>query len=385
MKPCQRKEERTMQTHSKSLLATTSALGLVAFLAMPAHATEAFSLEALIEAAKAEAPITVYSSTGKIVGQVESFVAEFDVPATGVKVSTDSQVELVIREYEANNVRGDVILLGDVPSGVLELLPRGYVESWVPTDLADKIPAHFHDPFVVSNDGTVFAYNTSIEENCPIDNIWALTEEEWRGRLALQDPLGRAALLDWFNQMETHMDDAVATAYEAYFGAPLQTEEQSATAAWVAALAANGPLLTDSDQGISDAVGTPGQATSFVGIISSAKFRDNAERGYALGLCAGVAPVSGYMTPTLAVINARTQSPNAARLMVRYLATPEGMAPQMIDGKMPTNVDAVLPADEPSGIGAVLDQIYPFDAATAAQDWGARQDWQDIWRIHYRR
>lgn len=308
-----------------------------------------------------------------------------------MKVSTDAQVELVIREYEANNVRGDVILLGDVPSGVLELLPRGYVESWVPTDLAtdlaDKIPARFHDPFVVSNDGTVFAYNTSIEESCPIDNIWALTEEEWRGRLALQDLLGRAALLDWFNQMETHMDDAVAAAaaYEAHFGMPLQTEEPSATAAWVAALAANGPLLTDADQGISDAVGTVGQSTSFVGIISSAKSRDNAERGYALGLCAGVAPVSGNMTPTLAVINARTQSPNAARLMVRYLATPEGMAPQMINGKMPTNVDAVLPADEPSGIGAVLDQIYLFDAATAAQDWDARQDWQDQWRIHYRR
>lgn len=375
-----------MHKATRHTLRTTVPAVILAMLASTqARAGEAFSLDALIEAARAEPPITVYSSTGKIVGQAQSFVAAFGVQATGVKVSTDSQVELVIREYEADNVRGDVILLGDVPSGVLELLPRGYVESWVPTDLADRIPAHFHEPFVVTNDGAVFAYNAALEQSCPIDNIWALTEEAWRGRFVLQDPLGRAALLDWFNQLETHMDDAVAQAYQAHFDRPLETTEPSATAAWVAALAANGPLLTDSDQGISDAVGTPDQPTSFMGLISSAKFRDNAERGYALGLCAGINPVSGYMTPTLAVINARTRSPNAARLFVRYMATPEGMAPQMIDGKMPTNIDAVLPDDEPSGIGAVIDQIHAFNAATAAADWDARQDWQDHWRIHYRR
>ena len=85
------------------------------------------------------------------------------------------------------------------------------------------------------------------------------------------------------------------------------------------------------------------------------------------------------------MINSRTSSPNAARLFVRYMTTPEGMAPQMVDGKMSTNMEAQMPADEPSGLGAVLDEIYAFDASTSADDWDARQDWQDLWRIHYRR
>jgi iron(III) transport system substrate-binding protein len=373
-------------TRASRFLQRASASVILALAGIaPAAAEEAFDLEALIEAARAEAPINVYSSTGKIVGMAEAFTAKYGVEATGIKVSTDSQVELVLREAEAGNVRGDVILLGDVPSGVLELLPRGYVESWVPPDLAEKIPARFQEPLVVVNSAAVWAYNTDLHDACPVDNIWALTEPEWRGQVAIQDPLGRAELLDWFNQMEAHADEAIAAAYEKRYGKPLESEEESAVAAWVAALAANAPLLNDSDQAISDAVGTPGQATSFIGLISSAKFRDNAERGYKLGLCDQMEPFIGYSTPTLAVTASKTKSPNAARLFVHYVMTPEGIAPQMADGKMSTNVDAVLPDDEPSGIAGVLDRVYAFDAASAADDWDARQDWQDLWRISYTR
>ena len=44
-----------------------AALLAAAALAAPATAEEAFDLEALVTAAKAEPPITIYDSTGKIV------------------------------------------------------------------------------------------------------------------------------------------------------------------------------------------------------------------------------------------------------------------------------------------------------------------------------
>ena len=52
---------------------------------------------------------------------------------------------------------------------------------------------------------------------------------------------------------------------------------------------------------------------------------------------------------------------------------------------MSTNSDAKLPADEPSGIGKVIDQMLPYEAATAAADWDKRQDWQDLWRVSYQK
>ena len=68
---------------------------------------------------------------------------------------------------------------------------------------------------VIANEANVWAYNTQAHDTCPIENIWQLTEPEWKGKVALQDPLGKASYIDWFNQMAVHGDEAVAAAYEA--------------------------------------------------------------------------------------------------------------------------------------------------------------------------
>ena len=57
----------------------------------------------------------------------------------------------------------------------------------------------------------------------------------------------------------------------------------------------------------------------------------------------------------------------------------------LIDGKMSTNKDVKLPADEPSGIGAVLDRVLPYSMATSLEDWDARETWQDFWRVNYKK
>ncbi len=44
------------------------------------------------------------------------------------------------------------------------------------------------------------------------------------------------------------------------------------------------------------------------------------------------------------------ESPNTAKLFVHYILTEEGFKPQMKDGKLPTNIDVKMPADEPSGL-----------------------------------
>jgi iron(III) transport system substrate-binding protein len=292
---------------------------------------------------------------------------------------------MVIREAQSGNVQADVVQISDVPAGVAQLLPDGFVTSWVPPDLADKIPARYQDPLTVSNEANLWAYNTQAYDSCPVKNIWELTEPAWKGKVALQDPLGKASYTDWFNQMAAHADADVAAAYEALYGKALETDEASATAAWVKALAENGPLLTDADEAVAQAVGAPDQAEPFVGLISSAKFRNNADAGAKLGICDGLQPWAGWLYPSLGFIAAGSKHPNAAKLFIHYLMTEEGIAPQAVDGKMSTNSEAKLPADEPSGIADVLDQIFVYDSASAADDWDARQDWQDFWRVSYRK
>ena len=60
--------------HRRAAAATlASLLGACALSMTPARAEEAFDLEALVKAAKAEKPINIYDSTGKIVEMADNF------------------------------------------------------------------------------------------------------------------------------------------------------------------------------------------------------------------------------------------------------------------------------------------------------------------------
>lgn len=342
-----------------------------------------YSLDAIIAAAKKEQPIVVLDTTGKIVDMAEAFTGKYGVKATGVKMKSGEEAEVVIREGEAGAVKNDVILMPDVQTAVSDLIPRGYVQSWFPPDMADVVPEQFQHPAVVTQETNVWAYNTEVYgDTCPVDNIWQLTEDEWHGRISFEDPQLKSEFAYWFNQMETYGDDLVAKAYEDEYGEPLKTDEPSATAEWVKRLAQNAPILTKTDDEAADSVGAPGQAKPFMGFVSTAKFRGIADAGLKLGTCAGLKPWVGRAYTKTALIANGTKSPNAAKLFIHYVYTAEGIAPQVEDGKRSTNTEIPMAPSEPSGLESVWDQILVFDSKTAKDDFQRVQDWQDFWRLN---
>lgn len=347
-------------------------------------ANEKTELDDLIAAAQQEPAITIYDSTGKIIEQAANFSARYGVHAEGVKSKAPHTLERIIREAQANNIQTDVAILADAPAAVAQLLDTGFAVNWFPMYLADSIDERYRHPLAIVMAPNVWTYNTALHESCPIDNIWELTEPEWERKVALQDPLGKPSYVDWFNQMAEHGDEAMALAYEARYGYPIADTEESATAAWVKALAANAPLLTDSDSNAAEAVASPDQQDSFLGLTSTAKFRDNAN-GMTLGICENLTPWIGWTYPSIGLIASGTQSPNAAKLFLHYLLTEEGIAPQAQDGKISTRSDISLPPEEPSGIGAFQAQLFDYSPSTAISDWESRQEWQDLWMLNYRR
>jgi iron(III) transport system substrate-binding protein len=379
----------------------TTVLGRLAFaglaaivLAAPASAQApralgipdaGYSLDALIEAAKKEGPITVADATGKIVNMADNFTAKYGIKATGVKLSGQDQEQIILREAKAGNVRTDVMNMSNLPSVTQQIIAQGAAVSWMPPDLKSVVPAAYHNPAITSLNPWVWAYNTDVHgDKCPISNIWALTTPEWKGRVAIPDPLLRNETMFWFNQIETHNDADMRAAYQAFFGEPLKTTEASATAEWVKRFAKNKPTVTRSDTDVGPIVGAKGQAKPFMGFLSSAIFRDAAKNGYGMGICAGLKPWVGQLTPRVAVIAAGTKHPNAAKLFVHFMMTEEGMAPQLIDGKISSNSTAKMPAEEVSGIIRFVPELHPTRSETAASDFAKLQDWQDFWIINAR-
>lgn len=344
-----------------------------------------YSLEALIEAAKKEPAITVVDATGKIVAMADAFTEKYGVKATGVKMNGQNQEQVILREAAAGNVRTDVFNMSNLPSVTSEIIVQGAGLSWLPPDLKDQIPAEYQNPAITSLNPWVWAYNSDVHgDKCPIDNIWALTTEDWKGRVAIPDPLLRNETMFWFNQIAEHDDAAMAKAYEDFFGEPLKTDEKSATAEWVKRFAKNKPSVTRSDTDVGPIVGAKGQEKPFMGFLSTSIFRDAKKNDYTMGICAGMNPWAGQLTPRVAVIAAGTKSPNAAKLFVHYIMTEEGMAPQLADGKISSNKNAKIPEGEVSGIVKVMDQMHVPHSETAESDYAKLQDWQDFWTIHSR-
>lgn len=338
-----------------------------------------YSLEALIEAAKKEPPITVIDATGKIVSMAENFSKTYGLKATGVKMNGQEQEQVISREAAAGNVRTDVFNMSNLPSVASQILPQGFGVSWLAPDLKDKIPAQYQSPAITSNNPWVFSYNTDVNgETCPVNNLWALTTEEWKGRVAIPDPLLRNETMFWFNQLATHGDEAMREAYKAQFGEELKTDEASATAEWVKRLAQNKPKVTKSDTDVGPIVGAKEEKPP-IGFLSAAIFRDAKKDGYGMGICKEMKPWVGQLTPRVAVIAAGTKSPNAAKLFARFMMTEEGMAPQLIDGKLSTNTDAKMPEGEVSGVASVVDLLYVNHSETTPDDFAKLQDWQDFW------
>lgn len=360
------------------------AAGMALALLTQAASAQDFDLDALLAAAKSEPPTSVYAVTGKIVGTAEAFSAKYGLNVTGKKVNEAGQIDLLIREGEAGNVAGSVSLASDASLIAGELIAQGLVESYLPADIAPHIAPANQNPLVVVNDPHVWAYNSDSHDTCPVSNVWQLTEPEWSGQVAFMDPLDTPPYADMFNQLAMGHDDKMAAAYEAHFGKPFDTGQGSATEAWVKAFAANRPLVASSDNA-SEAIGTKEQEKTFVGMLSVAKFRDNAGKGYALKICEGMQPFPGWLYPGVAVIASGTKSPATAKLFVHFLLTDEGISNQTIDGKVPSDTRLSLPAEEASGVGALLDQLMVWDLTQAAADLEARQDWQDLWMMNLKR
>ena len=103
-----------------------------------------------------------------------------------------------------------------------------------------------------------------------------------------------------------------------------------------------------------------------------------------MGICSGMKPYAGQLTPRVAVIATGTDSPNAAKLFVHYMMSGVGMGPQLIDGKMATNINTLMPAEEGSGVAKFVDELHVTHSDTTDQDFARLQYWQDLWTIHSR-
>lgn len=349
---------------SRRVVATVAAIPLTALVlaacaapaaesSEPATDWDAMTHDELVAAAEEEGTVSVYAFTSRIASIEEAFEAEY--PGIDVVASDISSTELIQRlasEHAAGSTTADVAYVSDAPVVVTELLADGILTPYLPPRIADALPDEHQAPLVANRISTkVLMYNEeAYPDGAPVDNLWALTEAEWSGKVVLVDPTVRGDYLDLVTEMSLRADE-MAEAYEAHFGEEIALDEgvEDAGLQFVADLYANDAVLVDDTDTVNAAVGATGQQNPPVGFTTYSDRRDNEDEGWALQVAAGVAPAPGIAFPALLGVTANAEHPAAARLLIDFMMGDDtetggpAFEPFYVAGDYPTRTDVVAP------------------------------------------
>lgn len=307
---------------------------------------------AIEAAARQEGEVVVYSLSSRINDVATTFSERYKIPVRAFDIGQAELVEKLTREQEAGVYNADVIFAGDAPILLNEVLPKGHVVNFVPSDLVDKIAPEGREPLLRHHFGSkVLMYSSDAYPDGPgIDTVWDLTRPEWKGKLTMKDPLKSPENLAFLATI-VERGDEMAALYEREFGEPLVTSEQSAGYEWLKRILANNPALTSGDDETAKAVGEKGRRNPPVGFLAQSKLRLNKDQGLALAVVTGLKPASGVMYPTFVCVANRAPHPNAAKLFLRWMMGDEkggqGYRPYYLEGDYPARTDVPLPEGLP--------------------------------------
>ncbi|MEQ3553591.1 ABC transporter substrate-binding protein [Pseudonocardia nematodicida] len=316
---------------------------------------DSLSTEELLEQARAEGTVSVYSFTSRIAAVEAEFERTYpgiDVVATDI--SSTEQIARIKAEAAAGSPGADVAYLSDAPVVLDELLDEGLLRNYVPPRVADALPAEFREPLLASRLSTkTLMFNEEAHpDGPPVQNLWELTDPEWNGRVVMVDPQIRGDYLDLMTEIVLRSEE-MGAAHEALRGVPVELDEgiESAGEQWIADLYANGVVLVGDTDSVNAAVGARGQQDPPVGFTTYSDRRDNSEENRALQAATEVAPAPGIAFPAMIGLSPDAANPAAARLLVDFLMGDDSetggtwFEPFYVPGDYPTRDDVTPPAE----------------------------------------
>ena len=124
-----------------------------------------------------------------------------------------------------------------------ELVEREALVRYVPPWLGDSVPTSATSPLLAQRLLTkVLLYDgRAFGDRSPVDNLWELTEPQWRGRVAMVDPLERGDYLDLLTEVALRTDEMEAAYRARYRRAPQLGDARNAGERWILDLLANDP------------------------------------------------------------------------------------------------------------------------------------------------
>lgn len=302
-------------------LAVTAAVGAVMLAGCSAASDDASTMPG----AESET-VTLYTSEPQ--EKIDELIAAFNEehPEIGVEVFRAGTGELTARiesELTAGEVQADVLLAADAAT-FERYAADGLLAEYTPADVEAL------DPAVIDPEGfytgtriipTVIAYNTASVTEPPAS--WQdLTDPSYANQIVMPNP-----------------DVSGAAAYNA----AVWLDEPALGDAWLEALAANTPVIAESNGPVSQAVAS---GTQSIGIVVNYLVRDLAAAGSPIAVAYPSEGVPYVSQP--AGIFADSDVQESAQAFVNFLVSADGQTLAVEQNYLPVREDVGTPEGAPS-------------------------------------
>lgn len=292
---------------------------------------EEVSHDELVEAAKKEGKLVVYSTTSRVSSAAENFEKLYGIKVETANLKDGELVEKVSLEVSGDVEGADMVLCQDGARVYGELITPGYLINYVPETLKEDIPAENQNPLVFQFVDKVFIFNSEKSTDAPVDNIWQLTDPEWKGRVQFKNPNQEGVNSNFLTMLTSdEWAGKIADAYKAYYGKDIELTTENAGYEWMKAFF-NNTVLGTSDSNIAENVGTKGQKDQLIGLFVLSKTRYDDTKDLALTPAKEMIPFAGFYYPIYAQLTSNAKNINAAKLFTEYLMTAEGFTPWSSD------------------------------------------------------
>ena len=338
--------------------------------------TAAQDWAAIEAAAIAEGEVLVYANTSKVEKAAEAFMEKYP----GIKVQAfdlggDDVLAKTLEEQKAGAFTGDVWFSSGGADLIGQVLPKGYVWKFLPDSTAAYTPEQYQSPLLFTRFGTsIFAYNSELNTECPVTNIWELTQPEWKGKFFIEDPLNDASTLSKLITIASKADVMKQAYIDLYGMEPvLDADTPDAGWLWLKRFAQNGPTPEPGGDEVDSAFATPGMTDSYMALTSYSNMADVQEGILAFNGCWDLNPIVGVQSQSYVGILNQAPHPNAAKLWIQYITSPDGRDPWAKFGTFFPDATYEVPEgqhtlDEIQKITWFIDEQYAYDHMIEARD-----------------
>jgi iron(III) transport system substrate-binding protein len=282
----------------------------------------------LVAAAKAEGRVVVYSTTSRIANAAADFEKLYGIKVDHSNLNDGELIQKVSTEVGGKIDGADFVISQDSGRVFGQLIATGYLVNYVPDSLKNVIPKQYQDPLTFQLINKVFIFNSEKTQNPVIKNVWEVTDPKWKGLVQFKDPNREGVNMNFLTMITSPAWSAkLEQAYEKLYGKKLVLTTKNAGYEWIKLFFGNGLVLGNSDTTISENIGVKGQPNTTMGLFVYSKTRFDASKNLALLPMNDIEPFSGFLYPLYLHLTANAKHPNAAKLFIEYLMTPEGFAP----------------------------------------------------------